>query len=59
MIGASKAGIEVFATGGIGGVHRGVADTWGKQQSSRGPCSCSPGTWAAGVFRALRSLVPM
>ncbi|KAA0150739.1 hypothetical protein FNF27_03075 [Cafeteria roenbergensis] len=28
MIGAHAAGIEVFATGGIGGVHRGVADSW-------------------------------
>jgi len=27
MIGANIAGIKVFATGGIGGVHRGVADT--------------------------------
>ncbi|MBU6235132.1 MAG: pseudouridine-5'-phosphate glycosidase [Alphaproteobacteria bacterium] len=25
---AAKAGIKLFATGGIGGVHRGVADTW-------------------------------
>lgn len=25
---AAKAGIRLFATGGIGGVHRGVADTW-------------------------------
>lgn len=25
---ARQVGIEVFATGGIGGVHRGVADTW-------------------------------
>ena len=25
---AARAGIEVFATGGIGGVHRGVAETW-------------------------------
>ena len=28
LIGARAAGIAVFATGGIGGVHRGVADTW-------------------------------
>ena len=28
LIGARAAGIRVFATGGIGGVHRGVADTW-------------------------------
>lgn len=28
MIGAAKAGIEVFATGGIGGVHRGAELTW-------------------------------
>ncbi len=28
MIIAKLAGIEVFATGGIGGVHRGVSDTW-------------------------------
>ncbi len=28
LIGADLAGISVFATGGIGGVHRGVADTW-------------------------------
>ena len=27
MIGAAMAGIEVFATGGIGGVHRGATDT--------------------------------
>jgi pseudouridine-5'-phosphate glycosidase len=27
MVAASKAGIRVFATGGIGGVHRGVAET--------------------------------
>jgi pseudouridine-5'-phosphate glycosidase len=28
MIAAELAGIRVFATGGIGGVHRGVAETW-------------------------------
>lgn len=28
MIGAAMAGIEVFATGGIGGVHRGAAETF-------------------------------
>lgn len=28
MILAKKAGIKVFATGGLGGVHRGVAETW-------------------------------
>ena len=28
LIGAGLAGIQVFVTGGIGGVHRGVADTW-------------------------------
>ncbi|MEO8530444.1 MAG: pseudouridine-5'-phosphate glycosidase, partial [Deltaproteobacteria bacterium] len=28
MIAAHLAGISVFATGGIGGVHRGVAETW-------------------------------
>ena len=28
LIGAGLAGIRVFVTGGIGGVHRGVADTW-------------------------------
>ena len=28
MILASVAGIKMFATGGIGGVHRGVSDTW-------------------------------
>ena len=28
MIAAHLAGIEVFATGGIGGVHRGVEETW-------------------------------
>lgn len=28
MIIAAMAGIKVFATGGIGGVHKGVADTW-------------------------------
>lgn len=28
MIGAARAGIEIFATGGIGGVHRGAADTF-------------------------------
>ena len=28
MIGAALAGIEVFATGGIGGVHRGAAETF-------------------------------
>ena len=28
LIGAGLAGIPVFVTGGIGGVHRGVADTW-------------------------------
>lgn len=28
LIAANLAGIRVFATGGIGGVHRGVADTW-------------------------------
>jgi pseudouridine-5'-phosphate glycosidase len=28
LIGAHLAGISVFATGGIGGVHRGVAETW-------------------------------
>ncbi|MCB1743448.1 MAG: pseudouridine-5'-phosphate glycosidase [Gammaproteobacteria bacterium] len=28
MLCARAAGIEVFATGGIGGVHRGVAETW-------------------------------
>lgn len=28
LIGAHRAGIRVFATGGIGGVHRGVAKTW-------------------------------
>jgi pseudouridine-5'-phosphate glycosidase len=28
MIGAAQAGIEVFATGGIGGVHRGAQRTW-------------------------------
>lgn len=28
LIGANLAGISVFATGGIGGVHRGVAETW-------------------------------
>ena len=28
LIGAGLAGIRVFETGGIGGVHRGVADTW-------------------------------
>lgn len=28
MLCAHRAGIQVFATGGIGGVHRGVADTW-------------------------------
>jgi pseudouridylate synthase len=28
MIAAHLAGIRVFATGGIGGVHRGVAETW-------------------------------
>ncbi len=28
MMIAHQAGIKVFATGGIGGVHRGVADTW-------------------------------
>jgi pseudouridylate synthase len=27
MLGASRAGIDVFATGGIGGVHRGAAET--------------------------------
>lgn len=29
MIAAHAAGISVFATGGIGGVHRGVADSNG------------------------------
>lgn len=28
LIGAGLAGISVFVTGGIGGVHRGVADSW-------------------------------
>lgn len=28
MIGAHRSGIQVFATGGIGGVHRGVEETW-------------------------------
>lgn len=28
LIGAHLAGIRVFVTGGIGGVHRGVAETW-------------------------------
>ena len=28
LIGAGLAGIPVFVTGGIGGVHRGVSDTW-------------------------------
>jgi pseudouridine-5'-phosphate glycosidase len=28
MVLAHRAGIRVFATGGIGGVHRGAADTW-------------------------------
>ncbi|MGB1075304.1 MAG: pseudouridine-5'-phosphate glycosidase [Flavobacteriales bacterium] len=28
LIGAHLAGIRVFATGGIGGVHRGVGETW-------------------------------
>lgn len=28
MILANKAGIKVFGTGGLGGVHRGVAETW-------------------------------
>jgi len=28
LIGSAQAGIAVFATGGIGGVHRGVASTW-------------------------------
>ncbi len=28
VFGAQRAGIRVFATGGIGGVHRGVAETW-------------------------------
>jgi len=28
LIGAGLAGISVFVTGGIGGVHRGVAETW-------------------------------
>jgi len=28
LIGAARAGVAVFATGGIGGVHRGVASTW-------------------------------
>jgi pseudouridine-5'-phosphate glycosidase len=28
MLAAARAGIRVFATGGIGGVHRGVAETW-------------------------------
>lgn len=28
MVAASWAGIKVFVTGGIGGVHRGVSDTW-------------------------------
>ena len=28
LIGADLAGIRVFVTGGIGGVHRGVAETW-------------------------------
>ena len=28
LIGAAQVGIPVFATGGIGGVHRGVASTW-------------------------------
>lgn len=28
MLGASFAGVRVFATGGIGGVHRGVGETW-------------------------------
>jgi pseudouridine-5'-phosphate glycosidase len=28
MICAQMAGIELFVTGGIGGVHRGVEDTW-------------------------------
>lgn len=28
MILAKKAGIKVFATGGLGGVHRGVSETW-------------------------------
>ena len=28
MIGAAAAGVEVFATGGIGGVHRGVSESW-------------------------------
>ncbi len=28
MLGASRAGIDVFATGGIGGVHRGAAETF-------------------------------
>jgi pseudouridine-5'-phosphate glycosidase len=28
MLAAERAGIRVFATGGIGGVHRGVAETW-------------------------------
>ena len=28
LIGAGLAGIPVFVTGGIGGVHRGVADSW-------------------------------
>lgn len=39
MMGASMAGIEVFATGGIGGVHRGVADSWGEMDGNRRSCT--------------------
>ena len=53
MIAAHKAGIPIFATGGIGGVHRGVEESeclWGRQ-GGEGMCVCMcvfVGWWVGG-----------
>jgi pseudouridylate synthase len=40
---AARAGIEVFATGGLGGVHRGAVDTW-DESADLGALSTTPVT---------------
>jgi pseudouridine-5'-phosphate glycosidase/sugar/nucleoside kinase (ribokinase family) len=46
MLAAHAAGIEVFVTGGIGGVHRGVQDTWGEWLLRGCSYSCAMGVCA-------------
>ncbi|MFT3836243.1 MAG: pseudouridine-5'-phosphate glycosidase [Myxococcaceae bacterium] len=50
---AARAGIRVFATGGIGGVHRGVEHSWDVSQDLQKIAECPVGVVCAGAKSVL------